>query len=32
MEDDTFDLTKKASGPDIILQEPDTKIEEGENA
>ena len=28
MEDDTFDLNKKASGVDTALQEPDVKIEE----
>lgn len=28
MEDDTFDLNKKASGVDTVLQEPDVKTEE----
>lgn len=28
MEDDTFDLTKKAAGIDTVLSEPDVLIEE----
>ena len=32
MEDDTFDLAKKAAGLDTVLQEPDTKIKEEEDA
>ncbi len=29
MEDDTFDVNKKAAGIDTVLKEPDVEIEEG---